>query len=71
MKRAIVVYVEGKREWLMQFGCLCTSYRCIKSKDTDLVGFGPKKTVEVLPNECIKIEYDSPYHDYRYLNTIS
>ena len=71
MKRAIVVYVEGKRELLLQFGCLYTSYRSIQSKDTDLVVFGPKQTVELLPDECIKIEYDSPYHDYPYLNSIS
>ncbi|WP_264737596.1 hypothetical protein [Cytobacillus firmus] len=71
MKRAIVVYVEGKRELLLQFGCLFTSYRSIQSKDTDLIVFGPKQTLELLPDECIKIEYDSPYHDYPYLNSIS
>ncbi|RBP88737.1 hypothetical protein DFO70_11361 [Cytobacillus firmus] len=71
MKRAIVVYLEGKRELLLQFGCLYTSYRSIQSKDTDLVIFGPKQTLELLPDDCIKIEYDSPYHDYPYLNSIS
>lgn len=71
MKRAIVVYLEKKRDLLLQFGCLYKSFRYIKSKDTDLIVYGSKDALQFISDiDCIKVEYNPPPTNYPYLNSI-
>jgi hypothetical protein len=75
MRRAIVIYLEDKRNLMIQFGCLYTSLKYIDSKDTDLVVFGTKEALKKVPNDCIKIEnepisYLMQWQNYHYINSI-
>jgi hypothetical protein len=76
MRRAIVVYLEHKRDLLLQFGCLYTSLKHIQASDTDLVVFGTREALNKVPPDCIKVE--SPpvsnrpeWKNYLYINSIS
>lgn len=76
MKRAIVIYLENKRNLMIQFGGLYTSLKYIDSKDTDLVVFGTKEALEKVPDDCIKIEnqpisYLPQWQNYHYMNSIN
>jgi hypothetical protein len=71
MKKAVVVYLEKKRELLLQFGCLYTSFHYIKAKNTDLIVYGPIDALQLIPNDCIKVEYSPAKTDYPYLHSIS
>jgi len=76
MRRAVVVFVEDKRRLLLQLGCLYTSLKYIKSRDTDLVVFGTKEALNKIPNDCIKVECDiasdpPEFLQYRFINSIS
>lgn len=75
MKRAVVVYLENKKNLLTQFYCLYTSLKNISSQDTDLVVFCEKNLIDKLPNDCIKIECspaskDKFWNNYHYINSI-
>jgi hypothetical protein len=56
MKRAVAVFLESKKGLLNQFFGLYASWRYIDSADTDLVVFGPKDALDLVPDDCIKIE---------------
>jgi hypothetical protein len=71
MKRGIVIYLENKPELILQFGCLYTSWKFINAKNTDLIVFGPKDVLSLLPNDCVKVEYNSINVRYPYINSIS
>jgi hypothetical protein len=76
MRRAVVIFVENQRDLMLQFGCLYTSLKYIQSKDTDLVVFGPQDALQMLPDDCIKIECpplsDPPeWINYRFINSLS
>ena len=76
MKRAVVVYLECKRSLMMQFACLYTSFKFVNPKDTDLVVFGTKEAHALIPNDCIKVEYNplsepKKWLEHRYINSIS
>jgi hypothetical protein len=76
MRRAIVVYLENKRDLMLQFGCLYTSLKHIETKDTDLVVFGTREALNKVPSDCIKVEClpasDRPeWKGYKYINSIS
>lgn len=76
MRRAVVVFLEDKRELMLQFGCLYTSLKYTKSKDTDLVVFGTPEALKKIPDDCIKIEcnlVDNPpfWLSHRYINSVS
>ena len=62
MKRAVVIFMEKKRDLLLQFGCLYTSLKQIQSKDTDLVVFGTKEVLALLPDDCVKLECEKANH---------
>ncbi|WP_064094021.1 DUF7164 domain-containing protein [Rossellomorea aquimaris] len=74
MNRAVVVYLDYTRGLLQQFACLYRSYQYIgANKDTDLVVFGPKKSLELVPDDCIKIELEpleGIWKTYRFMNSI-
>lgn len=76
MKRAVVVYLEDKRNLMTQFCCLYTSIKHIQSEDTDLVVFGTREALRKIPEDCIKIEsppisYEKDWNNYHYINSIS
>jgi len=75
MKRAIAVYLDYTRGLLQQFACLYTSYKYINcSQDTDLVVFGPKVSLDLVPDDCIKVELNplgGIWKTYRFINSIS
>lgn len=76
MKRGIVLYLEDKRNLMLQFGCLYTSLKHIQSNDTDLIVFGTKQALSKVPEDCIKIECkpasdQPPWFNYHYINSIS
>ena len=76
MKRAIVIYIENKRNLMLQFGCLYTSFKHIKSKDTELVVFGTREALDIIPNDCVKVECESvidnpEWKGYYRLNSIN
>ena len=71
LKKAVVVYLEKKRELLLQFGCLYTSFHFIKAKNTDLIVYGPIYALQRIPNDCIKVEYSPAKTDYPYIHSIS
>lgn len=75
LKRAIVVYLEYSRGLLQQFACLYTSLKFINcSHDTDLVVFGTKQTLDLIPDDCIKVELnplEGIWQTYRFMNSIS
>lgn len=77
MHRAIVVFLEDRRDLMLQFGCLYTSFKFIKAKsNTDLVVFGTKEALSKVPNDCVKAEYkpvsEPPeWLEHRYINSIS
>lgn len=62
MKRAVVIFMEKKRDLLLQFGCLYTSFKHINAKDTDLVVFGTKDVLPLLPDDCVKLECEKASH---------
>jgi len=75
MKRGIVIYLENKRNLMLQFGCLYTSFKHIKCEDTDLIVFGTKDALEKVPEDCIKVECEAvshrpEWHNYHYINSI-
>jgi len=57
MRRGIVVYVEDKRDLLLQFGCLYTSLKYINANNTDLIVSGTAEALKKIPNDCIKYEF--------------
>lgn len=84
MKRAIVIYLEDKRNLLLQFGCLYNSFKYVVDQDriynnnnnTDIVVFGSLNTLNKIPDDCIKVKYDAisydpEWKDYHYINSIS
>jgi hypothetical protein len=76
MRRAIVVFIENKRNLMLQFGCLYTSFKFIKPDDTDLVVFGTRKALGRIADDCIKVEYKPisyfpEWKNYHYINSIS
>lgn len=76
MKRGVVIYLEDKRNLMLQFGCLYTSLKHIRSEDTDLIVFGTKQALDKVPEDCIKVECkpasDQPvWFNYHYINSIS
>ncbi len=76
MKRGITLYVEDKRNLMLQFGCLYTSFKHIQSNDTDLIVLGTKNALAKIPDDCIRVECapasDLPvWRDYHYINSIS
>lgn len=76
MKRGIVIYLEDKRNLMLQFGCLYTSLKQIQSKDTDLIVFGTDSALKKVPDDCIKIVYNPisylpEWNQYHYINSIS
>lgn len=76
MKRAVVVFLEAKRDLMLQFGCLYTSFKYVASMDTDLVVFGTPEALNKIPDDCIKVECvpesDFPeWGGYHYINSIS
>lgn len=76
MKRGIVLYLEDKRNLMLQFGCLYTSFKYIRTEDTDLIVFGTKQALDKVPDDCIKVECkpasDLPaWFNYHYINSIS
>lgn len=75
MRRAVVIFVENKRHLLLQFGCLYTSFKYIQSCDTDLVVFGTKSVLDLIPDDCIKVEsepvsYSSQWNNYHFINSL-
>lgn len=56
MRRAVVVFMEDKRDLMLQFGCLYMSLKHIQSQDTDLIVFGTKEALKKIPDDCIKLE---------------
>jgi len=75
MKRAIAVYLDYTHGLFKQFACLYTSYKFINcSQDTDLIVFGPKSSLDLVPDDCIKVELnplDGIWKTYRFINSIS
>lgn len=76
MKRAVVIYLEDKLNLMIQFSCLYTSIKHIRSKDTDLVVFGTREALRKVPEDCIKIEsqpisYSHEWKNYHFINSIS
>ena len=76
MRRGIVLYLEDKRNLMLQFGCLYTSFKHVKPEDTDLIVFGTKQALDKVPDDCIKVECkpasDLPvWFNYHYINSIS
>jgi hypothetical protein len=71
MKRAVIIFLENKNELLLQFGCLYTSYQYIEAKDTDLIVYGPKDVLHLLPDDCIKVEYSPGESNYPFIHSIS
>lgn len=75
MKRAIVTFIENKKHLLLQFYCLYASIKEINCKDTDLVVFCPKDIIDMLPNDCIKIECEAAsklkiWQNYYFINSV-
>jgi hypothetical protein len=76
VRRAIVVFVEDKRELLLQLGGLFTSLRHIRCDDTDLVVFGPEAALQKIPGECVRVACE-PYSSrpewkgYPFINSLS
>ncbi|MED1205442.1 hypothetical protein [Heyndrickxia acidicola] len=74
MKRAIVVYLDYTRGLLQQFACLYTSFKYVDCSDnTDLVVFGPKASLDLVPNDCIKVELnplEGIWKSYRFINSL-
>lgn len=77
-RRAIVLYLEDKRNLMLQFGCLYESLKYIGTKDTDLIVFGSKDALNKVPNDIfiVKIEYEPisyqpEWNNYHYINSIS
>lgn len=76
MKRGIVLYIEDKRNLMLQFGCLYTSFKHVRPDDTDLIVFGTEKALAKIPDDCIRVECapasDMPvWYNYHYINSIS
>lgn len=76
MKRAVVVFVEGKRNLLMEFFALYESFKNLNNKDTDLVVFCTRDIIDFIPEDCIKIESKSfgeceELKNYNYINSIA
>ncbi len=76
MRRAIVVFLENKRHLMLQFRCLYKSLKYIQPKDTDLIVFGTCEALDLIPEDCIKVEYNPisylpEWKDYHYINSIS
>ncbi|RUL48673.1 DUF7164 domain-containing protein [Lysinibacillus antri] len=75
MRRAIVVFVEDKRDLIVQFMCLYTSLKFINNKDTDIVVFGTEEALEKIPDDCLKYTFVPPskpeeFNNYPYINSL-
>jgi len=76
MRRGIVVYIEDKRDLLLQFGCLYTSLQYINAKNTDLIVFGTREALKKIPNDCKKYEFvpasvPPEFGKYPFINSLS
>ncbi|MDP4084390.1 MAG: hypothetical protein Q8934_07195 [Bacillota bacterium] len=75
MKRAIVVYLDYTNILLQQFACFYTSYKYSHcDENTDLVVFGPKISLDLVPEDCIKVElnpFEGIWKTYPYMNSVN